>query len=299
MVDEFPGYVIESPGLKLDLSKGPLLMGVLNVTPDSFSDGGEYLESSAAVDRGLEMVAEGADIIDVGGESTRPGSEGVWADEQVSRVVPVIQELASQTDKPISIDTSSSAVARQALAAGAKIVNDISAGRADEQMFELLAEVGSPVVLMHMLGSPVDMQIEPHYEDVVGEITAFLARVIEKAIAAGVHRDRIIIDPGIGFGKTVEHNLEILRRLAEFHPLGRPILLGTSRKRFIGRILDQDIPKDRVWGTAATVALAVAGGAHILRVHDVAQMRQAVDMAYAIVSGVRPALGNDSDDLRK
>ena len=285
MVDEFPGYVIESPGLKLDLSKGPLLMGVLNVTPDSFSDGGEYLESSAAVDRGLEMVAEGADIIDVGGESTRPGSEGVWADEQVSRVVPVIQELASQTDKPISIDTSSSAVARQALAAGAKIVNDVSAGRADEQMFELLAEVGSPVVLMHMLGSPVDMQIEPHYEDVVGEITAFLARVIERAIAVGMHRDRIIIDPGIGFGKTVENNLEILRRLSEFHRLGRPVLLGTSRKSFIGRVLGKESPRDRVWGTAATVALAVASGAHILRVHDVAQMRQVADMAYAIGFG--------------
>ena len=200
-------------------------------------------------------------------------------------MVPVIQELASQTDKPISIDTSNSAVARQALAAGAKIVNDVSAGRADEQMFELLAEVGSPVVLMHMLGSPVDMQIEPHYEDVVGEITAFLARVIERAIAVGMHRDRIIIDPGIGFGKTVENNLEILRRLSEFHRLGRPVLLGTSRKSFIGRVLGKESPRDRVWGTAATVALAVASGAHILRVHDVAQMRQVADMAYAIGFG--------------
>ena len=285
MVDEFPGYVTESPGLKLDLNKGPLLMGVLNVTPDSFSDGGEYLASSAAVDRGLEMVTEGVDIIDVGGESTRPGSEGVSADEQVGRVVPVIQELASQTDKPISIDTSNSAVARQALAAGAKIVNDVSAGRANEQMFELLAEVGCPVVLMHMLGSPVDMQIEPHYEDVVGEITAFLARAIGRAIAVGVHRDRIIIDPGIGFGKTVENNLEILRRLSEFHRLGRPILLGTSRKSFIGRVLGQESPRDRIWGTAATVALAVASGTHILRVHDVAQMRQVADMACAVRFG--------------
>ena len=292
-------YVIESPGLTLDLSKGPLLMGVLNVTPDSFSDGGEHFEVATAVDRGLEMIAQGADIIDVGGESTRPGSQGVSADEQLRRVLPVIEQLAGGTRKPISIDTTSSLVARRAVAAGAAIVNDISAGRADPQMFDLLAEVGSPLVLMHMLGTPADMQSQPHYDDVVGEITAFLARAIDKAIAAGVHRDRIIIDPGIGFGKTVEHNLEILRRLTEIHLLGRPILLGTSRKRFIGRILDQDIPKDRVCGTAATVALAVAGGAHILRVHDVAEMRQAVDMAYAIVSGVRPALRNDSDYLRK
>lgn len=288
MANELPGYVIESPGVKLDLGKGPLLMGVLNVTPDSFSDGGEHFDLAAAVDRGRQMIAQGADIIDVGGESTRPGSEGVLPDEQIRRVVPVIEQLASQTDKPISIDTTSSVVARRALAAGAGIVNDISAGRADQHMFELLADLGSPLVLMHMLGTPADMQSKPCYEDVVGEITAFLARALDKATAAGVHRDRIIIDPGIGFGKTVEHNLEILRRLSEFHRLGRPILLGTSRKSFIGRVLGQDSPKDRLWGTAATVALAVAAGAHILRVHDIAQMRQVADMAHLIVSQPRP-----------
>lgn len=284
MANKFPGYVLESAGLRLDLSKGPLLMGVLNVTPDSFSDAGQHFEPIAAVAHGLEMVSQGADIIDVGGESTRPGSQAVSPDEQVRRVLPVIEQLASQTDRPISVDTSSSAVARQALAAGASIVNDVSAGRADEQMFELLAETGSAVVLMHMLGSPADMQRQPHYEDVVGEITAFLARAIERAITVGLHRDRIIIDPGIGFGKTLEHNLEILRRLDEFHRLGRPILLGTSRKSFIGQVLHQESPKDRIWGTAATVALGVGAGAHILRVHDVAQMRQVADLAYAIRS---------------
>ena len=284
MANKLPGYTIESPGLKLDLSKGPLLMGVLNVTPDSFSDGGEHFDTSTAVAHGLEMIAQGADIIDVGGESTRPGSEGVSDDEQIRRVIPVIEELARAGDKPISIDTTSSVVARRALAGGAAIVNDISAGQADEHMFELLADLGCPLVLMHMLGTPADMQSKPRYEDVVGEIAAFLARAVDKATSAGVHRDRIIIDPGIGFGKAVEHNLEILRRLSEFHRLSLPIMLGTSRKGFIGRVLGQDAPKDRLWGTAATVALAVAAGAHILRVHDIAQMRQVADMAHSIVS---------------
>ena len=282
MPGEFPGYVIESPGLRLDLSGGPLIMGVLNVTPDSFSDGGEYLKKSAAVDRGLAMMAPGADIIDVGGESTRPGSEPVEAQEQINRVIPVIEELAGRGDKPISIDTSNSAVARRALAAGASMVNDVSAGRADEQMFELLAEAGCPVVLMHMLGTPANMQVEPCYDDVVGEIAAFLARALERAMAAGVHRDRVIIDPGIGFGKTVEHNLEILCKLGELGCLNRPILVGTSRKSFIGRVLGLESPAERIWGTAATVALAVAAGAHILRVHDVAQMHQVARMAYAV-----------------
>ncbi len=285
---EKKGYVIESPGLRLDLSSGPLIMGVLNVTPDSFSDGGEYLESSAALKRGLVMIEEGADIIDVGGESTRPGSEAVGVEEQIDRVIPVVEELASRSDKPISIDTSSSEVARRALAAGASIVNDVSAGRADEGMLELLAEAGCPVVLMHMLGTPANMQLEPSYEDVVGEITAFLARAVDRAMAAGVHRDRVIIDPGIGFGKTVSHNLEILCKLGELGCLTRPILVGTSRKSFIGRVLGLESPGERIWGTAATVALAVAGGADILRVHDVAQMGQVARMAYAVRLGQAP-----------
>ncbi len=288
---ETKGYVVESPGLRLDLSGGPLIMGVLNVTPDSFSDPGEYLKNSAAIDRGLAMMVEGADIIDVGGESTRPGSAAVVAEEQINRVIPVIEELAARGDKPISIDTSNSAVARRALAAGASIVNDISAGRADEQMLELLAEAGCPVVLMHMLGTPADMQAEPRYEDVVGEITAFLARAVERAMGAGVHRDRIIIDPGIGFGKTVEHNLEILCKLGELGCLNRPILVGTSRKSFIGRVLGVESPGERIWGTAATVAMAVAGGADILRVHDVAQMAQVARMAYAVRLGQVPKNG--------
>ena len=276
-------HLIESPGLKLDFGSGPLLMGVLNVTPDSFSDPGQHFDTASAVARGVEMVAQGADIIDIGGESTRPGSQSVSADEQIRRVIPVIEQLSGQIDKSISIDTTSSVVARQALAAGAGFVNDISAGRTDPRMFDLLADVGCPVVLMHMLGTPADMQTKPQYDDVVGEIIAFLARAIDKATAAGVHRDRIIIDPGIGFGKTLQHNLEIIRRISEFHRLGRPVLLGTSRKSFIGRVLGQDSPTDRLWGTAATMALAVAAGVHILRVHDIAQMRQVVDMAYAII----------------
>ena len=282
VAEQIKGYVIESGPLRLDLGKGPLIMGVLNVTPDSFSDGGEYLQRDAAVKWGLEMMGQGADIIDIGGESTRPGSAPVPQAEQIQRVLPVIEELVSRGDKPISIDTSSSEVARRSLAAGASIVNDVSAGRADAGMFELLAEAGCPVVLMHMQGSPADMQLEPSYEDVVGQITAFLAKAIERATSAGVHRDRIIIDPGIGFGKTVAHNLEILANLEKLACLNRPILVGTSRKSFIGRVLGVESPAERIWGTAATVALAVAAGAHILRVHDVAQMRQVAQMAHAI-----------------
>ena len=288
------GYVIESPGLRLDLSGQPLIMGVLNVTPDSFSDGGQYTAVDAAVERGLEMMAQGVDIIDVGGESTRPGSSPVETQEQISRVIPVIEQLALRADKPISIDTSNSAVAREALAAGASIVNDISAGRADERMFELLAEVGCPVVLMHMLGSPADMQIEPCYEDVVGEITAFLAQAADRAITAGVQRERVIIDPGIGFGKKLEHNLEILGNLGQLSCLDLPILLGTSRKSFIGRVLGLESPAQRIWGTAATVAMAVADGVHILRVHDVGQMVQVAKMAYAVRVGKLP---NKSEHL--
>ncbi len=288
VAEPLKGYVIESPGLRLDLSDGPLIMGVLNVTPDSFSDPGQYMQTDAAIQQGLEMIAQGADIIDVGGESTRPGSAPVAAQEQINRVIPVIEELASRADTPISIDTSNSEVARKALAAGAGMVNDVSAGRADEQMLEMLAEAGCPVVLMHMLGTPADMQVEPRYEDVVGEISAFLARAVDRAMAAGVHRDRVIIDPGIGFGKTAEHNLEILCKLGELSCLNRPILVGTSRKSFIGRVLGLEAPEERIWGTAATVAMAVAAGGHILRVHDVAQMAQVARMAYAVRSGQLP-----------
>lgn len=282
------GYVIEAPGLRMDLSGQPLIMGVLNVTPDSFSDPGQYLQTPAAVKQGLEMMAQGADIIDVGGESTRPGAAPVDTQEQIKRVIPVIEELASWGDKPISIDTSNSAVAKRALAAGASIVNDISAGRADQKMFKLLAQAGCPVVLMHMQGTPANMQIEPRYENVIGQITAFLDKAVERAMAAGIQRDRLIIDPGIGFGKTTEHNLEILSKLPELSCLNLPILLGTSRKSFIGQVLSLESPAQRIWGTAATVAMAVADGVHILRVHDVAQMAQVAKMAYAVKLGKRP-----------
>lgn len=284
MVGQAGTYIIEAPGLRLDMISGPLLMGILNVTPDSFSDGGEHFGISSAVARGLEMMAQGADIIDIGGESTRPGSQSVPAEEQIARVVPVIEQLRAKSNKPISIDTTRSAVAREALAAGAGIVNDISAGRADPEILELAAKIGCPIVLMHMQGTPANMQVAPHYEDVVGEIIAFLAEAIERAIARGVYRDRIIIDPGVGFGKTAQHNLQILSRLNEFRTLDRPILVGSSRKGFIGKVLDEPQFKNRIWGTAATVALAVASGANILRVHDVAAMKQVAKMAQAIIS---------------
>ena len=277
-------FIIESPGLTLDMTAGPLIMGVLNVTPDSFSDAGQYAQPAAAVAHGLQMIADGADIIDIGGESTRPGSKPVSPQDQISRVLPVIEKLTAKSDKPISIDTTSAEVARAALAAGAVMVNDISAARHDPAMPELLAETACPVVLMHMQKTPADMQLQPDYQDVVGEITAFLARALDRAVAAGVHRDRIIIDPGIGFGKTVQHNLQILHNLEKFTSLRRPLLLGTSRKSFIGKILSQDSPTQRIWGTAATVALAVAAGANILRVHDVPQMAQVAAIAHAIRS---------------
>ena len=258
-------------------------MGVLNVTPDSFSDGGRFATVDAAVAQAEGMMAAGADLIDVGGESTRPGSLPVAPDEQIKRVTPVIQRIAT-LPVTISIDTTRAAVAEAALDAGAAVVNDISAGRDDATMLPLVARRGVPVVLMHMQGTPATMQDAPSYSDVVVETIAFLRERVAAAQAVGIELGKILLDPGIGFGKAQAHNLELLRRQREFLALGRPIVIGTSRKGFIGRITGEAEPSKRLYGTAASVALAVANGAAIVRVHDVGPMVQVVRMTRAIVN---------------
>ena len=273
--------LLEWPGGKLDFSSGCLVMGVLNVTPDSFSDGGEFLDADRAVARGLEMVTEGAAIIDIGGESTRPGSDAVAADEQIRRVVPVIGALARQVDVPISIDTCDADVARAALAAGATIINDITA-LSDDRVTPLAAEAQVPVVLMHMQGTPATMQTEPHYDDVVGEVLHFLLARAQHAESRDIPRERIILDPGIGFGKTLQHNLALLKHIDRIVATGYRVLVGTSRKRFLGHLTDREGPTDRIYGTAATVALCAAAGVDVVRVHDVAAMYDVVRVTAAI-----------------
>lgn len=259
-----------------------LIMGVLNVTPDSFSDGGRYIAPEQACTRALQMEKQGADIIDIGGESTRPGSAGVDRATELKRVLPVIESLEGRLTVPVSIDTTKAEVARKALDAGAGVLNDISAFRNDPEMADIAAEYDVPVVLMHMRGNPKDMQVDPHYKDVVAEIKQFFGERIKWAAGRGVKEERIILDPGIGFGKLLEHNLEILRRLGEFREFGRPILVGTSRKSFIGKILDMP-PEHRIWGTAGSAAAAVMNGADIIRVHDVVEMRQVVAVVDAVI----------------
>jgi dihydropteroate synthase len=255
------------------------LMGVINVTPDSFSDGGLYLDPGAAIAHGEELVRDGAEILDVGGESTRPGAEEVSAEEELRRVEPVVEGLAGVT---VSIDTSKLAVAAAALDAGAEIVNDVTALRHDPEIAGLCAERGAGLVLMHMRGTPRTMQEDPVYEDVVDEVKAFLAERMEAALAAGVEEGRIWLDPGIGFGKTLEHNMELLARLGELRSLGRPLVVGTSRKSFIGK-LDGSEASERLGGTIASSVLAAVEGADVLRVHDVSEVRQAMSAAAAIL----------------
>jgi dihydropteroate synthase len=257
------------------------LMGVVNVTPDSFSDGGLYLDPEAAIAHGRELVAEGAEILDVGGESTRPGAAAVSPAEELQRVVPVIEGLAG-VEAEISVDTSKAAVAAAALDAGATIVNDVTALRGDRAMDALCAERGATVVLMHMRGEPRTMQDDPRYDDVVLAVREFLAERLEAVVAAGIAAERIWLDPGIGFGKTAAHNLELLRRLGELRALGRPLVVGTSRKSFIGA-LDGSAAGERLGGTVASSVFAAAEGADVLRVHDVAEMRQALAMVAAIL----------------
>ncbi|MCK4294575.1 MAG: dihydropteroate synthase [Planctomycetes bacterium] len=246
-------------------------MGVLNVTPDSFSDGGQFFGAHKAIAHGVQMAADGAAIIDVGGESTRPGSDGVPAAEQIRRVVPVVKGLCEKVGVPVSIDTKDFEVAAAALDAGAAIINDITA-LSDERMGELAAERGVPVVLMHIQGTPATMQAEPRYDDVVGEVLEFLVGRAKRAEELGIAKVRIFIDPGIGFGKTVEHNLSLLRNIEKFVASGYRVLVGASRKSFIGKITGKEKPADRIFGTAATVALCAAAGVSIVRVHDVAEM---------------------------
>jgi dihydropteroate synthase len=263
-----------------------LVMGIINITPDSFSGDG-LLGNLESVNRQVESFIEnGVDIIDVGGESTRPGSLAIEPDEEISRVVPVIKAITQRTDIPVSIDSYKPEVVKAALDAGASIINDITALE-NSEMRKLAAKYGVPVIIMHMKGTPKDMQENPNYENVIDEIIYFLADRISLAEQDGISREFIIIDPGIGFGKTLEHNLEILKRLSEFKSLGCPILVGTSRKSFIGKILDADID-ERIFGTAASVALAIANGADIVRVHDIEQMTDVVKVCDAVAKG-----GND------
>jgi len=257
------------------------LMGVVNVTPDSFSDGGLYLDPEAAISHGWELVAAGAEILDVGGESTRPGADPVDAEEELRRVVPVVRGLR-QLGCDISVDTSKARVAEAALESGATIVNDVTALRGDPGMAALCAGRGAGVVLMHMLGDPRTMQDDPRYDDVVAEVRSFLAERLEAAVAAGIAEERIWLDPGIGFGKTAAHNMELLRRLGELRQLGRPLVIGTSRKSFIGKV-DGSAAGERLGGTIASSVLAAAEGAEVLRVHDVAEVRQALTVATAIL----------------
>jgi dihydropteroate synthase len=257
------------------------LMGVVNVTPDSFSDGGLYLDPEAAIAHGRELAAAGAEILDVGGESTRPGAEAVPEEEELRRVVPVIEGLVDAGSQT-SIDTSKATVAAAALDAGAAIVNDVTALRGDGEMASLCAEREVTVVLMHMRGEPRTMQDDPRYDDVVAEVKAFLAERLEVATAAGIAEEKVWLDPGIGFGKTAAHNMELLRRLGELRDLGRPLVIGTSRKSFIGRV-DGSAAGERLGGTIASSVLAAAEGAEVLRVHDVAEVRQALTVASAIL----------------
>jgi dihydropteroate synthase len=263
--------IVEWPRGKLDFSAGCVVMGVLNVTPDSFSDGGQFFDFERAVERGIQMASEGAAIIDIGGESTRPGSASVSDDEQIERVVPVIKALCEKISVPISIDTCKYEVAKAALEAGAGILNDITA-LSDERMAELAAKHNVPVVLMHMQSTPATMQVEPKYKDVVGEVVEYLVGRAKRAESFGIARNMIYIDPGIGFGKTLEHNVLLLRNINKFIATDYRVLAGTSRKSFIGKLIGREKPSERIFGTAATVALCVAAGVSIVRVHDVAEM---------------------------
>ncbi len=273
---------LEIRGRRFTLGPRVWLMGVVNVTPDSFSDGGAYFDPARAVERGLALAAEGADIVDVGGESTRPGSRPVAAPEETARVLPVIAGLRRQSQVLISIDTVKAGVARAALDAGADIINDTSALRADPAMAGVVADARAGLVVMHMQGTPLTMQDAPHYDDLMTEISAFLAERVQAAAAAGIAPERVVVDPGIGFGKTFEHNLEILRRQEMFRTIGRPLLLGFSRKAFLGKITGQPAA-DRLEATIAAAVLSIERGAHILRVHDVGPVARAVRTAEAVL----------------
>lgn len=270
-------------GRRLLFSKRAYVMGILNVTPDSFSDGGKFLDKAAAVRRGLEMARDGADIIDVGGESTRPGAWDITLDEELKRVIPVIEALSAKIDIPISIDTRKAMVADLAIKAGAAIINDVSGLKNDPDMAVAAAKNNAALILMHMKGTPRNMQKRPRYKSLIKDIISDLKKAIGLAKRAGVDENKIMIDPGIGFGKTAEHNLEILNRLGEFKRLGRPICIGTSRKSFIGKISKKDDPADRLIGTIASSVIAIVNGADIIRVHDVREAHEAAIVASSVL----------------
>ncbi len=258
------------------------LMGILNMTPDSFSDGGDYNSLEAACDRAWTLVKAGADILDIGGQSTRPGAKQISLETELDRVIPVIKAIRKSLNIPISVDTTRAIVAKESVAAGADMINDISGGTFDSEMLSTVAKLDVPIILMHIRGTPETMQQLTDYHDLIGEIMTVLKERVSAAENAGIARSRIMIDPGIGFGKTYEQNLELLRQLSQFQSLGVPMLVGTSRKSFIGKILNQDDPKQRVWGTAATCCAAIAQGADILRVHDLPEMWEVSQVADAI-----------------
>ncbi|HEU0265736.1 MAG TPA: dihydropteroate synthase [Geobacterales bacterium] len=268
-------------GLILDLRK-PHLMGVVNVTPDSFSDGNRFVAPQRAIEHALALVEAGADIIDIGGESTRPKADPVSADEELERILPVLEGLSGKSKIPISVDTSKAKVAKQALAAGAAIINDVTGLQGDSEMARVVAQGSAGVVIMHSRGTPQEMQRDTRYDDLISEVRHFLAGSMKLARQAGVSDEQMVIDPGIGFGKDVVGNLSLLRHLAEFRTLGRPILVGTSRKSFVGTVLGRNVD-ERLMGTAATVAVSLMQGARIFRVHDVREMRDIVDMTQAIL----------------
>lgn len=265
-----------------DFNQRTYIMGIVNVTPDSFSDGGMYFDKNTAVRRAIQMAEDGADIIDIGGESTRPGAEPVTIEEELRRTVPVIKSVAKHVHIPISIDTYKSEVAQRALDAGAAMINDISGLNFDPEMSRVAAESGVPVIIMHIKGEPKNMQKNPFYHALIPEICEYLKDSIQRAVDTGISEEKIIIDPGIGFGKSFEHNLEIIHKLAEFQSLGKPVMVGPSRKAFLGKILGDVSPEQRLEGTAAAVAISIMNGADMIRVHDVREMVKIAKVADAI-----------------
>lgn len=278
------GFTLSWSDYTLNLGQRTHIMGILNVTPDSFSDGGQYLELNKAIEHGLGMANDGADMIDVGGESTRPYSKKISVNEEIDRVIPVIEALSKDLTIPISIDTWKAEVAREALNAGASMINDISALRLDPNMAAIVSNAEVPLILMHLKGTPENMQQNPTYDDLISEILDFLKDAIKRSVTAGIKEDLIIVDPGIGFGKTFDDNLKIIKELFRFGLLQRPILLGTSNKSFIGHILDKEV-HERDIGTMATIAAGVMNGAHIIRTHDVRKTLETVKITDSIKRG--------------
>ena len=277
-------YSFKTAHSTIEIKNKTLIMAVLNVTPDSFSDGGSYADVKCAVKNAMQMVEQGADIIDIGGESTRPGAEKVSQETELKRVIPVIKSIRELSIVPISIDTTKSEVARQAIAAGADIINDISAFKMDPEMKNVALETGAGAMLMHMRGTPQTMQANLHYDDLLGEIKDYFKETIEELLSLGISKNALMIDPGIGFSKNAEQNLEIINKLDQFLDFVVPILLGTSRKSFIGKVLGLENPAERIWGTAASIAIGISKGAAVVRVHDIKEMKQVSMLTDAILN---------------